>query len=223
MGTLVELAAPVDALRAQLASRFGLEISADQAAAALGREIRHYRAHMHEGRDTASLAALRRDCARALRAGLPDGDGVRALDLDELTVALLAALRFAVHGDGRAVLLRARAAGLRVIAVSNWDVSLGEVLEGLGLAPLLWAVVSSAAVGAAKPAPAIFQHALELAGVPAACALHVGDSLTEDVRGAQACGIEAVLLRRPPAPPPSPEALGVRQITSLDELSFAAG
>jgi putative hydrolase of the HAD superfamily len=222
MGTLVELAGPADALRAQLATRFELEISADQAAAALAGEIRHYRAHMHTGRDAPSLAALRRDCARALRDGLPAGPGVGSLDLDELAGALIGALRFAAHDDARPVLLRARAAGLRVVVVSNWDVSLGQVLEELGLAPLLWGVVTSAAAGVAKPAPGIFDHALRLAGVTAARALHVGDSLAEDVRGAQACGIEAVLLRRPSAAPPPSAPAGVRQVAGLDELSFAS-
>jgi len=45
--------------------------------------------------------------------------------------------------------------------------------------------------------------------------VHVGDSLEEDVVGARAAGIEAVLLRRDGRPGPS----GVRTIASLAELA----
>ena len=112
-----------------------------------------------------------------------------------------------------------RRGGARVIVVSNWDVSLADVLERAGLAALVDAVVTSAAVGAAKPAPAIFEHALGLAGVGAERALHVGDSLDEDVRGATACGIGAVLLRRGEGPV-SPAPDGVATIGSLAELDW---
>jgi putative hydrolase of the HAD superfamily len=70
------------------------------------------------------------------------------------------------------------------------------VLERIGLAPYLDGVVTSAEVGARKPDPAIFERALGLAGVPASVALHVGDTLVEDVAGAQNAGIEPVLIVR---------------------------
>ena len=112
-------------------------------------------------------------------------------------------------------LLRAAGArGIRLVVVSNWDVSLHGVLEETGLAPLLDGVVTSAELGSAKPAPAIFAHGLALAGVGASEALHVGDSLEEDVAGARAAGIAALLLVRDDAPPPA----GIATIRSLREL-----
>jgi putative hydrolase of the HAD superfamily len=114
--------------------------------------------------------------------------------------------------------MRARRAGAHVVVVSNWDVSLAEVLERVGLAPLIDAVVTSAAVGAAKPSPAIFAHALALAGVTAQAALHVGDSLDEDVRGAAGCGIPVVLLRRGAPAAAAPD--GVATIGGLAELDW---
>lgn len=196
MGTLVALAAPAPALRRELATRFGVEVTVAQAAAALRAEITYYRAHMGRGRDADSLAGLRRHCAEVLREALPPCDRLAALDIAELTDALLAALRFEAYADARPALLRARAAGARVVVVSNWDVSLHEVLERIGLAPLLHAVVTSAGIGAAKPAPAIFHHALALADAEPQDAIHVGDSVEEDVRGAAACGIRPLLLQR---------------------------
>jgi putative hydrolase of the HAD superfamily len=57
-------------------------------------------------------------------------------------------------------------------------------------------VVTSAGAGARKPDPAIFARALELAGCEAAEALHVGDTAVEDVEGARAAGIPALLIDR---------------------------
>ena len=196
MGTLVALAAPAPALRHELATRFGVDVSLQEAGAALRAEITYYRAHMDLGRDTDGLSGLRRRCAEVLREALPPSRRLAAVDIDALTDALLAALRFEAYPDARPALLGARDAGARVVVVSNWDVSLVEVLERLGLAPLLHGVVTSAAIGARKPAPAIFRHALALAGAEPQDALHIGDSVEEDVRGAAACGIRPLLLRR---------------------------
>ena len=89
-----------------------------------------------------------------------------------------------------------RAAGCALVVVSNWDVSLHERLAETGLAPLVDGVVASAEVGVAKPERAIFERALALAGVRAADAWHVGDSVAEDVEGARAAGIRPVLVAR---------------------------
>lgn len=219
LGTLISLAPPAPALARELGERFAVAVTVDQAAAALRAEIAYYRAHMGEGRDADSLAVLRRSCAEVLRAALPRDDATARVDADALTQALVAALRFEAYPDAAGALRRARLAGARVIVVSNWDVSLIDVLERLGLAPLLDAVVTSAAIGAAKPAPAIFAHALALARVAPEDALHVGDSLAEDVAGARACGIPAVLLCRGGAPHPRlPD--GVSVIETLDQLGW---
>ena len=219
LGTLVALAPPAPALRQELAARCAIDVSEEEAGRALAAEITFYRAHMGLGRDLAALAALRRRCAEVMRDALPASEPLAALDLDTLTQVLLSALRFDAYPDARPALVRARRAGARVVVVSNWDVSLAEVLERVGLAPLIDAVVTSAAVGAAKPAAAIFEHALGLAGVAAEDALHVGDSLDEDVRGAADCGIPAVLLRRGArALASAPD--GVRTIGGLAELDW---
>jgi putative hydrolase of the HAD superfamily len=211
MGTLVSLSAPVAALVEVLRRRFGVAVSEADARHALGAEIAFYRAHMDQGRDAESLARLRARCAEVLFGALPTvsaGGNAR-------TEALLDALRFTAYDDARPALMTARRHGARVIVVSNWDVSLAEVLERLGLAPLVDAVVTSAAVGTAKPEPAIFAHALALAGTDAGHARHVGDSLSEDVAGARASGIRPLLLRRDGSQEP-----GVRTIASLAELTW---
>jgi putative hydrolase of the HAD superfamily len=106
---------------------------------------------------------------------------------------------------------------MRLVVVSNWDCSLPDVLERIGLAPLLDGVVASAAAGARKPAAAIFERALALARVESARALHVGDSIDDDVEGARGAGIEAVLLRRDGTPGP-PDVTTIASLTELERL-----
>ena len=212
LGTLVALEPPGPPLRAGLAARAGVKVSAHEADVALAAEISYYRAHLDEGRDRKSLARLRRRCAETLRAALPAG--ARAIRIDLLEAILLDALQFTAFADARAAVEEVRRLPARAVVVSNWDVSLEDVLTRLGLAPLLDGVVSSARAGARKPSPAIFAHALQLAGVPPERTVHVGDSVEEDVRGARRAGIEPVLVRRDGRPGPS----GVRTISGLDEL-----
>ncbi|HEU4701033.1 MAG TPA: HAD-IA family hydrolase [Conexibacter sp.] len=215
LGTLVELEPPVEPLRRQLRERFGLELSAAQAGAALRAEIAFYRAHHDDASDRARLADLRRRAAEALREALPSGPA-RELPLEPLTEALLAALRFRPFEEVPEVLLAARDRDVRLVVVSNWDVSLHDVLAATGLAPLLDGAVTSAELGSAKPDGAIFARGLELAGVTAGEALHVGDSVEHDVAGARAAGIEAVLVARDGAASSTPG--GVCAIPSLRPL-----
>lgn len=219
MGTLVTLEAPAPRLRMELRTRFGVVVSDAEAATALRAEITYYRAHMGDGRDTKTLHELRLRCAAVLRDALPAG-GALGLDLEALLRALLASLRFVAFADARDALLAVRARGAWVVAVSNWDVSVLEVLEHTGLAPLLDGAVSSAAIGVAKPSPAVFEHALSLVGARAADALHVGDSPSEDVAGARAAGIEPVLIDRVGD---GERVAGVRTIRGLHELGWPPG
>jgi len=76
-------------------------------------------------------------------------------------------------------------------------------------------VVSSAAVGQAKPGGAPFRAALALAGVSPAEALHVGDSLVNDVEGARAVGVRAIFVARGGEAAPR----GVPTVRSLAEIA----
>jgi putative hydrolase of the HAD superfamily len=211
LGTLLELVPPAPRLRAGLREHYGLEVSDAEAGRAMRAEIGFYRAHLHLGRDQAGLAALRRRCAEVLR----DALGAPELDLDSLTEVLLAAIRFEPFPDTMPALRELRGAGLRLVAASNWDVSLHEQLERTGLRPLLDGAVSSAEAGAAKPDPAILLRALEIAGAEPGEAWHVGDDLEADVGAARAAGVRPVLIDREGAVAPP---AGVLRIASLAEL-----
>jgi putative hydrolase of the HAD superfamily len=219
LGTLLELQPPLPALQALMRERHGIEVSAQDGQRALRAEMGHYRANCVRAADASSLLELRLECAGIVAAAL--GGRAQALGAQELLPTLLDSLRFAPFPEVRPTLARWRERGLRLVVASNWDVSLHEVLERTGLRERLDGVATSAQVGAAKPSGELFAAALELAGVAAAEAIHVGDSLEEDVAGARAAGIDAVWLRRErqrdrPAPP------GVVVIATLDELEPAS-
>jgi putative hydrolase of the HAD superfamily len=186
LGTLVELEPPAPKLVAALGER-GVEIAPEDAERAFRAEIAYYLEHHLEGRDARSLDDLRDRCAAVLEAELGVG-GLRE--------AMLASLRFRAFADAAPALGELRSRGLALVVVSNWDCSLPGVLEEAGLLGLVDGVVSSAEAGAAKPDPAPFRRGLELAGVAPAESLHVGDSQRNDVDGARAAGVEAVLLAR---------------------------
>jgi len=209
LGTLVTFAPPAPRLRALLAERHGVEVSESEAAAAMTAEIRHYRAEHDSAVDAASLAALRRDCARVLRDALPARVHGDLGDIDALTQTLVDAIAFAPYPETVEVLQELRRRGHPLAIVSNWDVSLREVLDRTGLAPLVDAVVISAELGVGKPHPRPLHAALEALGAPAQGAVHVGDTHAEDVLGARAAGVRPVLIVRDDAPAPDDDALAV--------------
>jgi putative hydrolase of the HAD superfamily len=88
------------------------------------------------------------------------------------------------------------ARGLRLGVISNWDERLRPLLERLKLAGYFEIIVVSCEARASKPAREIFQHAVRQLALPAAAVLHVGDSLSMDVRGARAAGLSSLLLKR---------------------------
>jgi putative hydrolase of the HAD superfamily len=221
MGTLVALEPPWPALVEQLGREHGVRLAAADAERAFRAEMAYYRAHHQEGRDALTLDGLRQRCAEVLRGELPAAVA-QALSIGELTAALLGALRFSAYPDALATLPRLRARGLRLVVVSNWDISLPSVLRATGLEGMLDAVLTSAEVGRPKPGVEIFDAALALAGAPPRSAMHVGDSLAHDVTGALAAGVAPVLLHRgggaPAQAPP-----GVPVIASLTELPGLLG
>jgi putative hydrolase of the HAD superfamily len=208
LGTLVELERPWPHLVDELAAR-GVVVSEGDARAAMLAEMAYYRAHHDEAGDVEGLKDLRRRCAAVVQEQLGT-----ALALPDVLDALLGAIRFRPYPEVPHALARLRHGGARLAVVSNWDVSLHDVLERTRLRPLVDAVVISAELGVAKPDPAIFRAALDRLGATADGALHVGDSLVHDVAGARAAGLDAVLVSRNGEPPPD----GVRTVRSLAEL-----
>lgn len=89
-------------------------------------------------------------------------------------------------------------------------------IERLGLSDLIDTVVTSEEAGVEKPAPAIFQLALEKLGVTAPDAWYVGDDEAADIRGAEAAGLVAYYLHRD-----RPERAETRWVTDFSALHQA--
>jgi len=101
---------------------------------------------------------------------------------------------FELFEDAMPVLEELRGAGLRIGVVSNGIRDLTEFVAHHRLD--VDVIVDSRTHGRVKPHPTIFRAALELLGVDAAEAVMVGDSLEEDVEGARALGMRAILVDR---------------------------
>jgi putative hydrolase of the HAD superfamily len=187
-GTLVELIDPVPELASML-RRHGTPRPEGVVRSAFAAEAGYYRAHSLTGRTPESLGALRRRCTKVFL----DAAGV-SLDAAALAPEFVAALDFRVLPDVEPALSSLRSRGLEVAVVSNWDISLHERIEELGLRALVTTVVTSAEAGAEKPDPRIFVLAIARLRVRRERVLHVGDS-DADERGAAAVG-----LRFQPAP-----------------------
>ncbi|ALA58881.1 HAD-IA family hydrolase [Nitrospira moscoviensis] len=111
-------------------------------------------------------------------------------------------------------LARLKHRGLELGIISNFDSRLFTVMRGLGIADSFDTVTISSLAQAAKPAPKIFQVALEKHAVDPDEALHVGDSVRDDVEGATKAGLHAALLDRKGLQ----RASGAAVIRTLDEL-----
>jgi HAD superfamily hydrolase (TIGR01549 family) len=123
---------------------------------------------------------------------------------------------FELFEDALPVLEELRAANLRIGLVSNGIRDLNEFVVHHRLD--VDAAVGSRAHGRVKPHPTIFQAALELLGTAPGESVMVGDSLEEDVEGARALGMRAILIDRDDRHPDVEERL-----TDLYGLPAALG
>lgn len=118
-----------------------------------------------------------------------------------------------VYDDVLPTLETLAASGTKLGIISNWDDRLRPLLTNLGLARHFTSIVVSCEAGATKPDARLFTRAARELGVAPSELLHVGDSFTMDVRGAEAIGaIGRQVLRHKPL-------TDARQICSLRELT----
>jgi putative hydrolase of the HAD superfamily len=122
------------------------------------------------------------------------GDGDTYGCAREMTRAWEHAHHFDLFDDVLPTLDDLRARGLAIGLLSNTARDLAVFVEHHSLD--VDAVLTSRVHGKTKPHQSIFLRMLELLDVPAAEAAMVGDSVEDDVEGAQAVGMQAVLLDR---------------------------
>lgn len=86
--------------------------------------------------------------------------------------------------------------GKRLGIISNWNENLPHLCKELGLHDYFDVVISSGRIGVAKPGTRIFEAAIEAMGVEPRRAVHVGDSVRDDVEGARRMGMHGILIDR---------------------------
>jgi putative hydrolase of the HAD superfamily len=101
---------------------------------------------------------------------------------------------FELYDDVPDSLAALRAAGLRIGLVSNSSRDVREFADHHGLD--VDAGISSFHHGRTKPHASIFRAVLDLIGVEPAEAVMVGDTIADDIEGALALGMRAILLDR---------------------------
>jgi len=134
---------------------------------------------------------------------------------DELYRCFGEAGAWRVYPGALEVLEELKRRGKKIAVISNWDSRLFNLCEGLGVKHYFEFILASAVFGASKPSPRIFEEALRKAGVKAREAVHVGDSLEDDIEGALGAGMKAILIDRGREPRKHPGAPTIRDLKDL--------
>jgi putative hydrolase of the HAD superfamily len=113
------------------------------------------------------------------------------------------------------VLQRLRDLGMTAGVVSNWHAALHGILASHGMTPYLQFTLTSAEVGRKKPHPHMFETALRAAGARPEQVVHIGDSWSDDVEGAQAAGILPIHFQRDESFVASRPTATIRCLTEL--------
>ena len=152
------------------------------------------------------------------------GDACDDERLDRLTATYGGAYQsqWLCIAGARELLIELRSRTARIAIVTNNIVSEQvSKMKRLGLDGLVDALVVSEAVGASKPAAAIFETALSEIGGRAADAVMLGDSWSADVEGALNAGIRAVWFNPRRQPKPAPRA-DVAEVHTLQPAAAVA-
>lgn len=219
-GTLFDVREPVGLTYARLAATLRIVADPARLTEAFRRALQAAAPLAFPGVPATHLPALERRWWRAIVDATFAAAGVPAVP-----EALFSAL-FEHYADPAAwnrydeaprVLAALRRRGYGLAIVSNFDSRLDRLVDGLGIGPLVDAVVCSTRAGAAKPDPRIFAYTLAALGAAPQETLHVGNDPAADVAGARAAGLHAVLLDRRPEREAA-VATAAPVIFSLDDL-----
>lgn len=197
--TLLRAEPPVAVRYAEAGQRHGLELTPAQIKQAYETLWPQFRARREQKLFRTSPAGTRdfwREFVSAIFEPWRDRiDDVEAM-FGELYDGFAAGAAWQLFDDVVPSLQRLRQRGLSLAVVSNWDYRLHRILDDKGIAGYFDAVLISADEGFEKPRAELFERALGRLEVAPGRALHVGDSLAEDVRGALGAGLQAAYLVR---------------------------
>lgn len=222
-GTLIRVRGGIGAQYALIAGEFG--VSADPVAIdrAFGRAFASAGSTVFARPDAAEVASLEKgfwkEVVRLVFAQTGAFSQFNPGDFDRCFERLFdyfaTAAGWDVYPDVVPSLERLKREGRIVGLITNFDLRVFKLIDALHLSRLIDSVTVPGVAGAAKPDAAIFDFALARHDLGPRQAIHVGDSIGDDVEGANAAGMKAVLLDRRKRVEPPP---GVVAIASLEEL-----
>ncbi len=197
---------------AALGREYGLTLDPERYDEARLAAIEDLRQHPELDHDEEIWVRFTQDIVRGMGGGGPAVQEIAARVVRRWEQAA----QFELYDDVLPALRDLRHGGLRLGLISNTSRDLGVFVRHFSLDVDAW--LASGSYGKVKPSPLIFRAALELVGCEPAAALMVGDSPRDDVAGARAVGMRALLLDRARLHPDAPE-----RIESLAELPGALG
>jgi HAD superfamily hydrolase (TIGR01549 family) len=198
---------------AALGREYGLELDPARYDEARLAAIEDLRQHPELDHDEEIWVRFTEDIVRGMGGG---GSGAVGEIAMKIVQRWEQAAQFELYDDVLPVLGQLRRSGLKLGLVSNTSRDLGAFVRHFALDVDAW--IASGSYGKVKPSPLIFRAALELVGCDPHAALMVGDSPRDDVAGAQAVGMQALLLDRAGLHPDAAE-----RIESLAELPEKLG
>ncbi len=192
VGTLLFPRVPVSRTYAECAKRYGLELDEPHVRSAFRRAFAHEEKQDIQDNGRTDEARERARWQSIVNKVLPVAD--REGCFAELWNGFSQPSAWAVNPEASTVLTQLARRGLILGVASNFDSRLfslvGQIPE---LANIRDRCVVSSVVGWRKPAPRFFEAVVRAADVPAQCILFVGDDLRNDVQGAMAAGLRAIL------------------------------
>jgi HAD superfamily hydrolase (TIGR01549 family) len=170
--------------------RFGLELVPDRYAQARAAALLDLHHHPQLDHDEEVWIRFTEDIVRGMGG---EGSQCRAV-AEAITDGWLHSENFELYEDVLPVLALLRENRIKIALVSNTSRDLDAFVRHHALDVDAW--ISSGVHGKVKPSPTIFKAALELLEVEPEAAVMVGDSPDDDVAGAEAIGMRALLLDR---------------------------
>jgi putative hydrolase of the HAD superfamily len=175
---------------ARIAARHGLPLDVSRYDAAREDAVRNLKRHPELLHDESIWHAFTEE----IFIGMGGSSELASECATEIEEGWAVSENFELYEDVFPVVESLRAHGLKLGLVSNGIRDLAAFAAHHRLD--VDAIVDSRTHGRVKPHPTIFRTALERLGLPPSDAVMVGDSLEEDVEGARAVGMRALLVDR---------------------------
>jgi len=202
VGTIFGVKGSVGAIYSQIAADFGVEVAAESLEQSFSAIFPTSSPLAFPDVEPAQIPELEYCWWRSLTGAVFNNLGYleRFPDFEaffgELYRHFATAEPWVLYGDVIPTLRLWQIQGIELGIISNFDSRIYRVLAELGLEYFFRSITISSQAGVAKPAPEIFQIALQKHDCSPAQAWHIGDSKKEDYQGAKSLGIEAFLIKR---------------------------